>query len=45
MSDFPALTALILAGGESSRMGRDKALLDFQSLQDLEQWLENCRAS
>jgi len=22
-----------------------EALLDFQSLQDLEQWLENCRAS
>ncbi len=36
MSDFPALTALILAGGQSSRMGRDKALLSFQGLSFLE---------
>jgi len=36
MSDFTALTALILAGGQSSRMGRDKALLSFQGLSFLE---------
>lgn len=36
MSDFPALTALILAGGQSSRMGQDKALLSFQGLSFLE---------
>jgi molybdopterin-guanine dinucleotide biosynthesis protein A len=36
MSDFLALTALILAGGQSSRMGRDKALLSFQGLSFLE---------
>lgn len=36
MSDFPALTALILAGGQSSRMGRDKALLSCQGLSFLE---------
>lgn len=30
MSDFPRLSAAILAGGKSIRMGRDKALLPFR---------------
>jgi len=36
MSDFPALTTLILAGGQSSRMGEDKALLSLQGVSFLE---------
>lgn len=36
MGNFPALTALILAGGQSSRMGEDKAFLSFQGVSFLE---------
>jgi molybdenum cofactor guanylyltransferase len=36
MSDFTALTAFILAGGQSSRMGQDKALLSFYGISFLE---------
>ena len=39
MSDFPALTALILAGGESSRMGQDKAAIHYHDMPQ-SAWME-----
>ncbi len=43
MSDWPVYTPIILAAGASSRMGRPKALLDFDGISGLELVLNACR--
>jgi molybdopterin-guanine dinucleotide biosynthesis protein A len=41
---FPRVTALVLAGGQSRRMGRDKAFLDFDGITLIERVIERVQS-